>query len=64
MLWGGRGAVSSLIDMMCFQNIDKLCLGLSFVILIVTEHLYIFSRPIHMQTFVQQRGGMLIKSPK
>ena len=65
MRWGGRGAVCSLIGVICFQNIYKLCLGLSFVIWIITEHLYIFfCLPVHMQMYIQQRGRMLIKSQK
>lgn len=42
MWWGGRGAVYSPIDVIYFQNIYKLSLGLSFVILIIAELLYIF----------------------
>lgn len=42
MRWGGRGAVCSLTDVICFQNIYKLCLGLSSVILIITEYLFFF----------------------
>lgn len=39
---GREGAARSPIDVIRFQNIDKLCLGLSFVVLIITEHLYVF----------------------
>lgn len=51
--WGGRRAVCSLVDVMCFQSIDKLVLRFSFVILILAKPLYIcFDLPIHMQMYV------------